>query len=146
MKTIIKLVIAVLLCTVDLSAGNVVTKPSKDPFHLILEGKFLNEKNINCTVYVLDESKGTFVSELRTKFKRYYSFSFNVGSKYIVRFEDKNQNVKFLMVDVTKSGYFMTDVDFARKYDAKLYVTKIGYTLLPLTDSRRNPELLAKNE
>lgn len=143
MKTVIKLIIATILCVADLSAGNLVTKPMKDPYHLTVEGKFLNEKHIVCTIYMMDQ-RGVFVRDLRMKCKKYYSFVFDIGRKYIVRFEDKNSNVKFLMVDVTRNGYFIADVDFSKKYDAKLYVTKNGYTLMPLTASG-NPETIVRN-
>jgi len=109
-------------------------KTKKDPYHLILEGKFLAEKNINCTVYRMDK-RGVFVKESRLKARKYFSFTCDVGGKYIIRFEDKKHNTKFLMVDVTKTGYFTIDVDFSKSYDAILKFTKVGYRIEPLDNN-----------
>lgn len=144
MKTIIKLIVAALLCVADLNAGNMVTKPVvKDPYHLIVEGQFLAEKHIQYTVYKKD-ARGIFVSEFRDKAKKYFYVSCDKGSEYIVRFQDKHGNVKFLMIDATKEGYFQVDVDFAKPYDAKIYLTKVGYALTPLTNSAIRPDIVQK--
>lgn len=123
---------ALLICTATLNSSPKPETKMKDPFHLIVEGKFLNQKNITYTVYKMD-SRGIFVKESRTKGKRYFSITCDVQCKYIIRFEDRNRNVKFLMVDAAKGGYFNVDVDFSRKHDAILQLTKVGYSLIPLT-------------
>lgn len=144
MKTIIKLVIAVLLCAVDLSAGNTVTK-SKDKFHLIVEGAFLNEKNVQYTIFKEDLRTGTFKSESRAKSRKYYYLSCDVGCRYIVRFENKKGDVKFLMIDASNAGYFGVNVDFSRSYDARIQYTKNGYDILPLTNSGLKPDIANNN-
>lgn len=126
MKKLINSLIVVLLCITS------VQGKTKDPYHLILEGEFLHQKNVNYTVYKMN-NEGTFVSEYRSKARKYYSITCDVGAKYLIRFQDKNQNVKFLMLDVTQSGTFTIDVDFCKEYDAVLRLTKNGYSLTPLT-------------
>ncbi len=113
---------------------NSKTKPRRDPHHLLLEGKFLAEKNITYTIYKMDR-EGTFVKESRNKAKRTFSIKCNVGDRYIVRFEDKKHNVKFLMMDITKSGKFTIDVDFSIPYDAVLKFTAVGYRLTRLVSN-----------
>lgn len=127
MKKFINSIIVMLLCITSIQAKG------RDPHHLILEGEFLHKKNINYTVYKMN-SEGTFISEYRTKARKYYSITCDVGSKYLIRFQDKDQNVKFLMLNVTKSGTFTIDVDFCRSYDAVLTFTKNGYAITPLPD------------
>jgi len=114
----------------------IVTTQAKmnDPYHLILEGQFLSEKNIHYTIYKMD-SEGTFKSIERTKSRRYYSITCDVGEKYLIRFQDKNQNVKFLIVEATKPGYFGANVDFRKSYDAVIRYTKNGYSITTLTNS-----------
>ena len=125
------MICAVLLC----AAGHSNNPPTKDPWHLIVEGSFVSEKNIHVTVYK-QNTEGAFVSDTHEKCRKYYSITCNVGEKYILRFEDKHHNVKFLMVDATKQGYYAVDVDFSKSYDAKLfYNPKLGYALLRLTNS-----------
>lgn len=116
-----------LLCITSIQAKG------RDPHHLILEGEFLHKKNINYTVYKMNH-EGTFVSEYRSKARKYYSIACDLGAKYLIRFQDKNQNVKFLMIDVTQTGTFIIDVDFCKEYDAVLKLTKNGYSLTPLTN------------
>lgn len=112
------------------------SKPNqkKDRFHLIVEGKFIAKKHITYTI-MKEDNKGVFVVQERIKAKKYYHIECNVGERYIVRFEDKEHNVKFLMIEPQEGGYFVADVDFSRSHDAKLYLTKNGYSLLPLTSS-----------
>jgi hypothetical protein len=145
MKTIIKLVIAALLFAVDLSAGNSVTKPRvKDPYHLEIAGEFVAQRNINYTVFKYNKDSETFVKEERGKARKYFHFTCNRGCKYIIRFQDKSGNVKFLMVDATREGYFEVDVDFRKSYDAQIKYTKNGYSLVVLTSSGVKPDLAQK--
>lgn len=133
MKTILKLVLATVLCVVSTVVKS-NTNPMKDPYHLTVEGKFLAEKKVAYTVYKQD-SRGVFVSESRGKSRNYYSFLCDVGCKYIISFRDRHGNTKFLMIDVTKPGYFGVDVDFSKKNDAQLKYNKHGYYIYPLTDN-----------
>jgi hypothetical protein len=132
MKTILKLVLATVLCVVSTVSKSEVKY--KDPYHFIVEGQFLAKKNVHYTVYKQDKS-GAFVSESRNKSRKYYSVTLDVGCKYIIRFQDKEGNVKFLMVDASKPGYYGINVDFTRSFDAQLRVTKVGYAVIPLTDN-----------
>lgn len=134
MKTILKITLIGMILLECLIASSNNNPKTRDPFHLIVEGKFLAEKNVHYTVYKLN-SKGVFVSESHNKGKKYYSVMCDVGSKYLIRFQDKKHNVKFLMLDVTRHGTFTVDVDFSRSYDAVLQFTKNGYSITPLTNS-----------
>ena len=129
MKKIV-LLLCMVLSTVAIAGKNKV----KDPYHLILEGQFLAEKNVVYTIYKMD-SEGTFKSIEHRKAKRYYSITCDVGEKYLIRFQDKKQNVKFLMVEASKSGYFGANVDFNKSYDAVVKYTKNGYSITLLTNS-----------
>jgi len=145
MKTIIKLVIAALLCAVDLSAGNTVTKLKiKDPYHLEIEGEFIAQRHIEYTVFKYNKKTESFISEERGKARRYYHFVCDRGCKYIIRFQDKHGNVKFLMVDATREGYFGVNVDFRKSYDAQIKYTKNGYSLTVLTSSGMRPDIAQK--
>lgn len=145
MKTIIKLIVAAILCAVDLSAGNTVTKPKvKDPYHLEVEGQILSDKNIHFTVYKMNED-GVFRVEERGKIRKYYHLMCDRGSKYILRFENKKGDVKFLMVDATKAGYFGVNVDFSRPYDAKIYYAKNGYDLSVINSLELRPDDLVRH-
>lgn len=143
MKTIIKLMLATALCIVS-SVSKSSTNPMKDPYHLVVEGTFLAEKHVQYTVYKLDEKTGAFVSESRNKGKKYFSVVCDKGSKYIIRFQDRKGNVKFLMIEATKEGYFGVNVDFNRSYDAVVKYSKNGYSVTPLTNSGINLDLAQK--
>lgn len=136
MKTILKLIVAALLCVADLSAGNSVTKPTvKDPYHLIVEGEFIAQKNIHYTVYKLDAKSGLYKSEYRNKTRRYFYLECDRGARYLVRFQDKKGNIKFLMIEATREGYFGVNVDFNKSYDAVITYSKNGYMLTALTNA-----------
>jgi len=119
-------------------------KPThKDRYHLIVEGSFLGQRNISCTVYKMDQN-GTFYSEERTKVRKHFQLRCKRGEKYIVRFQDKKGNTKFLMIDASKAGYFGVNVDFTRGYDAVIKYTKNGYSLTPLTASNMQSSIANK--
>ena len=103
----------------------------KDKYHLIVEGSFLYQKNVNYTVYEMNR-EGTFVSTDHVKARKYFSLVLEVSKKYIIRFEDKGHNVKFLIIDASESGTFEVDVDFSKPHDAILKMTKVGYAVTPL--------------
>lgn len=129
MKKFINSLIVVLLCITS------VQGKTKDPYHLFLDGEFLHKKNVNFTVYKMGKD-GVFYSEYRDKARKYYSITCDVGHKYLIRFQDKDQNVKFLMLDVTHAGLFTIDVDFSRSYDAMLTFTKNGYNIVAIPDKQ----------
>lgn len=142
MKKYLTMLLAALVCTFTATASE--TK-SKDPYHLVVQGEFLSKKNISYTVYKYDVKEDKFMSELRTKARKYFLISCDRGCKYIVRFQDKNGNTKFLMIDATREGSFLVDVDFSKPYDASLKYTKNGYSLTPLTNSTLKTEHLARS-
>jgi len=124
MKKIVTLILIVLSATV--LAG----KP-KDRYHFIVEGEFLSQKNINYTIF--EENKdGKFVAVDHVKAKKYYFVECKVGKKYIVRFQNKEGDVKFLMIDAAKYGYYQVDVDWNNPHDAKITLEKIGYAVTPI--------------
>lgn len=115
----------------------------RDPYHFIVEGEFLAQKNINYTVFKQTTS-GKFVAIEHTKARKYYRVECNTGEKYIIRFQNKKGDVKFLMIDAVERGYFIADVDWRKPYDGKITLEKIGYCLTPFTNMTK-PVLLAKN-
>lgn len=130
----------IMLVSMVYSGTNPSIKSVKDKFHFVVEGSFLNQKNVNYTVYQMDR-EGTFVSIDHVKAKKHFSVVLDVSSKYIIRFEDKKHNVKFLIVDASQSGHFTVDVDFSKPHDAILKMTKIGYAITPLK-SGNQPDLV----
>lgn len=131
MKQFISLLFITVMCLVTTTTE----AKTKDPYHLLVQGEFLSQKHISYTVYKYDVKKDKFVSESRTKARKYFLIHCDRGCKYIVRFQDKKGNTKFLMIDATREGEFVVDVDFRKPYDALLKHTKNGYSLTPLTNS-----------
>lgn len=138
MKKITTIVIIMLVSMVSFAGKD----KSRDRHHFIVEGSFLSQKNISYTVYQ-ENQEGKFVAIERSKARKYYSFVFNTGHKYIIRFQNKKGDVKFLMVDAVQRGYFMVDVDWRKPYDGKITYEKIGYCLTPFTNMTK-PVLLAQ--
>ncbi|TXG80304.1 MAG: hypothetical protein E6R13_08230 [Spirochaetes bacterium] len=103
MKKLINSIIVILLCVTTSQVK------AKDPYHLIVEGEFLHKKNISYTVFQEDQ-KGNFVSIEHVKARKYYHVECNTGHRYIIRFQNKKGNVKFLMIDAVQRGYFIADV------------------------------------
>lgn len=137
MKKIVTLMLIVLGITA-------LQAKTKDPYHLILEGEFLNQKHVDYTVFMMND-EGTFISEFRDKGRKNFYILCDVGNKYIIRFQDKNRNVKFLLVDASRSGYFAVNVDFSKPYDAVIKDTKSGYSLTPIVDTKIKANLIVKN-
>lgn len=141
MKQFISLLLITLVCVVTTK----LEAKTKDPYHLLVQGEFLAKKNISYTVYKYDVKNDKFVSESRTKARKYFLISCDRGCKYIVRFQDKKGNTKFLLIDATREGEFVVDVDFSKPYDGMLRHTKNGYSLTPLTNSTVKKDYLAMN-
>lgn len=139
MKTIIKLMLATVLCVVSSAAKS--NPPAKDPYHLVVEGEFLAQKHVQYTVYKLDAKTGVFISESHNKGRKYFHIMCDRGSKYIIRFQDRKGNVKFLMVEATREGYYGVNVDFNKPYDAMVKYTKNGYDVMLLTSSGMNQSI-----
>lgn len=127
---------------VSVATSNASSKTCRNnPYILLVQGRFLGEKNVQYTIYKMNK-KGVFVNEIRTKGRKFYNIECQRGCKYIIRFQSKKGDVKFLMVDATNSGYFGVNVDFTKPYDAKITYTKNGYSLIHLTDSNIKTNLL----
>lgn len=112
---------------------SVLSVSAKDKYHLILEGSFLQTKNVSYTVYVL-EKDGSLNKLYNTKCIKYYTIVCDVDRTYIIKFTSGNL-IKTLMVNVTKSGTFYLDVDFNKKIDAHLIFDNNipeGYRIDPL--------------
>ena len=90
------------------------TVNAKDKYHLIVEGEFLFEKNVQCDLYEIKKDS-TVVKVETVKNRKYYSLKVDVGYKYIVKFTSKSGQIKELYLDVTKDGYFAVNVDFKRR-------------------------------
>lgn len=136
MKKIVASMLIMLVSMVALSGT------PKDHYHFVVEGSFLSSKNVSYTVFK-ENSEGAFVSVEHTKAHKYYRVECDAGSKYIVRFQNKKGDVKFLMIDASTYGYFQADVDWNRPYDGLIKKEKIGYCLTALTNGNR-PVLLAQ--
>lgn len=128
MKKLINSIVVILLCVTSLQATG------KEPKHLIVEGEFLNDKNVNYTIFQSADD-GKFVAVEHVKARKYFLVECNIGYKYIVRFQNKKGDVKFLMIDAAQKGYFMVDVDWQKPYDGKITFEKTGYALTPFTNS-----------
>jgi len=132
----------VVMMIIVLGAMSFTTK-TKNPFHLIVEGVFLADKNIKYTVYQMNAS-GDFVAIYRAKARKYYHIECSTGSKYIVRFQNRKGDVKFLMIDAVEYGYCGANVDWRKPYDGKISLEKNGYSLTAFDNSYRSKLLVQK--
>jgi len=137
MKKIVSIMLIALVSVMTLQGK------TKDRWHFIVEGEFLAEKKISYTVFQQND-KGVFVAIDHAKARKYYHLEFNTGHKYVIRFQNKKGDVKFLMVDAVERGYFIADVDWRKPYDGKITLEKIGYCLTPFTNMPRSAQV-AKN-
>jgi len=109
----------------------------KDPQNFIVEGSFIADKNITYTVFKMDKA-GDLIAIEHVKGRKHYFVECNVGEKYVVRFQNKNGDVKFLMIHATTKGYFQADIDWTIPYDGMIKEEEIGYTLTRLTNGYKN--------
>ena len=138
MKKIVTLMLIV-LSTVVLAGKNKV----RDPYHFVVEGSFIATKNVSYTIFK-ENKEGTFVCIERTKARKVYRVECNTGGRYLVRFQNKKGDVKFLMIDASTYGYFQADVDWRKPYDGLIKKEKIGYCLVTLTNGNGRA-LIAQN-
>jgi hypothetical protein len=137
MKKIVTIMCIMLMSVMTLTGKN------RDRYHFIVEGEFLADKNISYTIFQQDQT-GKFVAIEHVKSRKYFLVECNTGHKYIVRFQNKKGDVKFLMIDAVERGYFMVDVDWSKPYDGKITLEKTGYALTPFTNIPRSA-LIAQN-
>jgi len=139
MKKIVSIMLVMLVSMTALAGKEKI----RDPYHFVVEGSFLSSKNVSYTVFK-ENKEGTFVCIERTKAHKVYRVECNTNGRYIVRFQNKKGDVKFLMIDASTYGYFQADVDWNKPYDGLIKKEKIGYCLVALTSGNR-PALLAQN-
>lgn len=137
MKKIVSIMLIALVSVMTLQGK------TKDRWHFIVEGEFLAEKKISYTVFQ-EDSKGNFVAINHVKARKYYHLEFNTGHRYIVRFQNKKGDVKFLMIDAVERGYFVADVDWRKPYDGKITLEKIGYCLTPFNNTAKSDQMAKK--
>jgi len=128
MKKIVTMMIIIL---------SVVSLQAREPSYFIVEGSFIADKNINYTVFKMDKA-GDLIAIEHVKGRKHYFVECNVGEKYVVRFQNKNGDVKFLMIHATTKGYFQADIDWTIPYDGMIKEEEIGYTLTRLTNGYKN--------
>ena len=132
MKKIVTIMLVMLVSIASL-AGK-----TKDPYHLIVEGTFIADKHINYTIFKM-EKDGALVAVEHVKGRKYYFVECNVGDKYVVRFQNKKGNVKFLMIDASAHGYFEADIDWTQPYDGWIKRDKAKYRLTRICNAAKDP-------
>lgn len=111
--------------------GQSMEKVKRDPYHLILEGRFLSEKGVKYELYKV-EGIDYSVKELSSSGNKYFSVQIDVGAKYVMKFTSKSGKVKYLNIEVQSPGYLAIDVDFSNDSSANLVYNKSkknGYDL-----------------
>ena len=128
MKTILTLCLVMILSSASSSTSQ-INKSKDNP--LIIEGSFIGERNIVCTLYKLDAA-GNFIQQHTKKFKKDFTVYCEIGSNYIIQFTDESNNTKLLLVEATVAGQYVLDVDFSTAYNAALRHNGNGYSLSPI--------------
>jgi len=113
----------------------------KDPQNFIVEGSFIADKNITYTIFKMDQV-GDLIAIEHVKGHKHYFVECNVGDKYVVRFQNKKGDVKFLMIDATSTGYFEADIDWNVPYDGLIKEEKVGYSLSRISNKLKYPGLV----
>jgi hypothetical protein len=126
------------IVTIMLIMLSVTTLTAKDPYHFIVQGSFIADKNIKYTIFKM-EKDGALVAIEHVKGRKYYFVECNVGDKYVVRFQNKKGNVKFLMIDASANGYFQADLDWTQPYDGWIKREKAKYKLTRICNAAKDP-------
>jgi hypothetical protein len=126
------------IVTIMLIMLSVTTLTAKDPYHFIVQGSFIADKNIKYTIFKM-EKNGALVAIEHVKGRKYYFVECNVGDKYVVRFQNKKGNVKFLMIDASANGYFQADLDWTQPYDGWIKREKAKYKLTRICNAAKDP-------
>lgn len=129
MKKIVTMMIIIL---------GVISVQARDPYHFIVQGSFIADKNIKYTIFKM-EKDGALVAIEHVKGRKYYFVECNVGDKYVVRFQNKKGNVKFLMIDASANGYFQADLDWTQPYDGWIKREKAKYKLTRICNASKDP-------
>ena len=125
------------IVTIMLIMLSVTTLTAKDPYHFIVQGSFIADKNIKYTIFKM-EKDGALVAIEHVKGRKYYFVECNVGDKYVVRFQNKKGNVKFLMIDASANGYFQADLDWTQPYDGWIKREKAKYKLTRICNAAKD--------
>lgn len=136
MKKIVTIMLITLASVTTLSAK------TKDPYHFILEGEHLNDKNISYSLF--QEKNGELVLIEKSKSHKYYLLELNVGETYVIAFKNKKGTEKILIIEASKSGNFMVDVDWNVPTNAKITADKDEYKITPFL-SKKELENIAQN-
>ena len=129
MKKIVTMMIIIL---------GVISVQARDPYHFIVQGSFISDKNIKYTIFKM-EKDGALVAIEHVKGRKYYFVECNVGEKYVVKFQNKKGNVKFLMIDASANGYFQADLDWTQPYDGWIKREKAKYKLTRICNASKDP-------
>lgn len=132
MKKIVAIMLVMLVSVASL------TGKTKDPYHFIVEGTFIADKHIAYTIFKM-EKDGDLVAVEHVKGRKYYFVECNVGDRYVVRFQNKKGNVKFLMIDASTYGYFQADIDWTQPYDGWIKKDKAKYRLTRICNAAKDP-------
>ena len=121
-----KVLVVLSLMLMSIVANSAV---KNDRFHLVLEGKFISEKNVTYELYKMDE-QNKIIQECSLKGKKYFSVQVDVGARYVMKFTSESGLVKYLNIEVQTNGYLAIDIDFNNDNSATLVYNKhYGYDL-----------------
>jgi hypothetical protein len=95
---------------------------------LLIEGYFVGERNVVCTLYKLD-SAGNFIQEEKKNYRNGFIFSCEIGFTYVIQFTNKDLSTKLLLVEATVADQYALDVDFTSTWNATLKHQGNGYSL-----------------
>lgn len=121
--------LCMLISMVALSTNTV----RKDKDHLILEGRFIAEKQVSYEVFEVGNDQILTLQSSNTG-KYEYSIRVNVDKNYLVKFSAASGQVKYLSITVQKYGYVIVDIDFRTKQSANLTYGRWYYTLKPVEE------------
>ena len=102
---------------------SLVATSTEKPKMLNLDGSYINEKNVKCEVFMVEED--STLKELDIfKSNKYFSFSLREGYSYVIKFTSKKGKVKELYIPDAIAGDFMFNVDFSTGKSACLTYKK----------------------
>jgi len=131
MKTTIKSIMILLICFITLNANAAPKEPKA-----FIEGIFLNQASVSYTLYeVLDNNEYKIVTSAVSR--RNYRLGFSLNKEYVLKFEDKNGKIKYMIFIAYDSVDLIMDVDFKSDksinlvYDGEeTFITPIDETLV----------------
>jgi len=120
-----------LICFITLNANAAPKEPKA-----FIEGIFLNQASVSYTLYeVLDNNEYKIVTSAVSR--RNYRLGFSLNKEYVLKFEDKNGKIKYMIFIAYDSVDLIMDVDFKSDksinlvYDGEeTFITPIDETLV----------------